>query len=264
MTASASVGEKPTFPWLYALPQGRLPANVECSGRTFELVQTFKHDFFAATGLYRSCDTTAVLKVGRVGSLLGVPLAWVGRRLCHREVRIYERVQDLPGVPRYLGPVPPTGFLHAYVPGHPLGRREAVGDRFFDELEALLNTLHAREIAYVDLNKRQNVLMGDDGKPYLIDFQISYMLRPAGWRRNFVTRWILKRLIRADRYHFCKHKRRLRPDLLTTEERRIAERISIWIRLHRWIARPLIQVRRMLLGLLRRREKITVAGSDSK
>ena len=69
------------------------------------------------------------------------------------------------------------------MPGYPLGRDERVSDTFFDELAELVSWLHERHMAYVDLNKRQNILMGDDGRPYLIDFQISLHLPPTGWRR---------------------------------------------------------------------------------
>lgn len=261
--ASPATG-RPTFPWLYALPSGQLPETVECRGTTFRHSQTFKHDFFAATGLYQGPHGPAVLKVGRVTSLLGIPLAWIGRLLRNREARLYELLQDLPGVPAYLGSVGATGFLHAFVPGHPLGRNENVSDEFFPRLQELLSSLHQREVAYVDLNKRQNILAGDDGRPYLIDFQISYQLSPRGLGRNPLARWLLRRLQIADRYHFCKHKRRLRPDQLSAEERVLAERVGFWIRLHRAIARPLIQTRRALLRPLRRRERMQVAGSGAK
>lgn len=254
---------RPTFPWLYALPTGVLPSTITCDETTYELVTVFKHDFFAATGLYRGDGRDVVAKFGRAGSFFGLPLSLIGRFLRNREVRIYRRVEDLAGVPAVVGIIPPTGFLHDFVPGHPLGRDEAVSDRFFDELEALLAAVHARGIAYVDLNKRQNILMGDDGRPYLIDFQISFDLPPRGVRR-WLLGPVLRRLQRADWYHFAKHKRRLRPDLLTADERARVEQLSIWIRLHRLIFRPLIQFRRWILRGLKKREKVGVAGSSAK
>jgi serine/threonine protein kinase len=250
--------------WLYALPAGEMPQCVHCNGQTFQHVRTFKHDFFAATGLYQGPNGLAVLKLGRQGDLFGFPLRWIGRFLAAREARLYRLVNDLPGVPRFIGTVGDTGLLHAYVPGHPLGRNEVVNDEFFNALQHLLAALHARHIAYVDLNKRQNILMGDDGRPHLIDFQISLRLSPAGWRRLAPLRWLLARFQHADCYHCLKHKRRLRPDLLTPEELAVLEKLSIWIRLHRVVARPLIQARRWLLQRVRRSETVTVTGSDAK
>jgi hypothetical protein len=266
---------RPRHHWLYALPEGALPARVDCAGGRYELVETFKHDFFAATGLYRRCRAEAatdaaggaelaVLKLNRLTPLFGLPMKWAGRFLARRELRLYQLCRDLPMVPRLIGPVGQTGLMHAFVPGHPLGRRETVGDAFFDELIGLVRALHARDVAYVDLNKRQNILMGDDGRPYLIDFQISLHLPPAGWRRLPPVRWLLARFQQGDVYHCLKHKRRLRPDLLTDAERSIAERAGVWIRLHRLVARPLTHLRRRLLRRLARAENVEVAGSSAK
>lgn len=254
----------PRHPWLYALPEAELPTGVQCNGATFQLVETFKHDFFAATGLYNGPEGLAVLKVGRTNHVFSLPMKWIGRLLTRREVRLYRHAHDLPGVPLLIGTVGDTGFLHAYVPGHPLQRREAVSDTFFDELLGMLRTLHSRHIAYVDLNKRQNILVGSDGRPHLIDFQIGLHLPPTGWRAFWPVQWFLRRFQQADIYHALKHKRRLRPDLLTEAESRLVSRLSIWIRLHRWVARPLTHLRRRVLRALHSEADPSVAGSSAK
>jgi hypothetical protein len=227
-------------------------------------VSTYKHDFFAATGLYQCGDELAVLKLGRTTPFLGLPMDWAGRLLEGRELKLLECVRDVPGVPRVIGRVGRNGLLREFVPGHPLGRREHVSDEFFDELRALLSRLHLRDVAYVDLNKRQNILVGDDGRPRLIDFQIALCLPATGWRRVAPVRWLLARFQRADDYHYLKHKRRLRPDLLTPAEHAQLERISIWIRLHRCMARPLTHLRRRTLSRLQKTESVEVPGSDAK
>lgn len=255
---------RPRHAWLYALPGACLPHHVTCRGQRFEQLGTFKHDFFAATGLYRGPDGLAVLKMGRQNDILTIPAGWIGVFLTRREVRSYELLQGMPGVPRLIGTVGKSGFLHEYVPGHPLARDEPVSDTFFDELFAMVAGLHARHMAYVDLNKRQNVLMGDDGRPYLIDFQISLNLPPVGWRRLWPVRWFLARFQQADRYHCLKHKRRLRPDLLTDREQAEVARLGFWIRLHRWLTRPLTNLRRRTLKRLNRSETANIAGSSAK
>jgi hypothetical protein len=251
-------------PWLYALPGGRLPHSVACAGERYQLVETFKHDFFAATGLYRSPRGLAVLKINRTNDFFGLPLNAVGRLLGQRELRLYQAAHDLPGVPRLVGAVGRTGFMHAFVPGRPLARRDTVGDAFFDQLLALVQALHARHIAYVDLNKRQNILLGQDGRPYLIDFQIALLWPPTGWRRWAPARWLLARFQHGDYYHYLKHKRRLRPDLLTTEERAAVSRLSPWIRLHRWLTRPLTHLRRRTLRHLEGAPHAAVPGASAK
>ncbi len=254
----------PRHRWLYALAECRLPSKVTCAGRRYTLLKTFKHDFFAATGLYEGPRGLAVLKVGRSNPVAGVPFEWLGRYLTRREARHYELLRGTPGVPNFLGTAGRTGFMHEFVPGRVLGRRDEVRTAFFDELETLLDAVHGRDMAYVDLNKRQNIIVGDDGKPYLIDFQISAWLPRRGWRGLLPVQWLLHRFQRADRYHFLKHKRRIRPDLLTDAERAEVERLSIWIRLHRAIARPITQLRRRTLRRVRDADTAEVAGSTAK
>lgn len=242
-----------------------MPDTLECAGVQYQLQQTFKHDFFAATGVYRAPDgALAVAKLARRTRLFGVGMRWTGRLLARRETAMYRRMQDVECVPELIGLVGDTGLLHAFVPGHPLGRREEVSDRFFDQLAELLRQTHVRHMAYVDLNKRQNILMGDDGRPWLIDFQISLYMPPRGLTGLAPCRWLLRRFQQADWYHYAKHKRRLRPDLMTAEETRLAERISIWIRLHRLFARPLTHLRRRALRRLEKSETVHVAGSSAK
>jgi len=241
-----------------------LPRQVAYGQAHYEYIQTLKHDFFAATGLYRGPNGLAVLKLGRVTDFMSLPMRWLGRYLSRREARMYQAAQGLAGIPRLIGMVGESGFLHEYVPGRPLHRRESVPDAFFEQLAALLAALHGRHMAYVDLNKRENILRGDDGRPYLIDFQISLHLPPTGWRRLPPARWLLALLQRADRYHCLKHKRRLRPDLLTPAERAGAQHIDFWIRLHRFLTRPLTYLRRRTVRRLRRTGRIAVPGASAK
>lgn len=263
MANAAASRERPKHAWLYALPGGTMPDRVLCRGEEFRHVETFKHDFFAATGLYRGPRGLYVLKMGRQTDLFTFDTGWIGEFLARREASFYKQLSGLPGIPEYIGRVGRTGLLHAFVPGHPLGHKEAVSDTFFAELSTLLETIHQRGIAYVDLNKRQNILMGDDGRPYLIDFQISLQL-PGTASSLPPLRWLLARFQQADRYHLLKHKRRLRSDQLTQAEREIVERAGFWIRLHRLIARPLTQLRRGLLRKLGKSELIEVTGSSAK
>ncbi len=243
-----------------ALGRAGLPPQITADGRAFRLAQTVKHDFFAATGFYADdAGRRAVLKIGRTEDFAGFPLAWLGGWLCRREVRFYRRLDDLPNVPAVLGMVGRTGFVHAFVEGRPLAKDKPVPDGFFARLEELMRELHRRDIAYVDTNKPENILLGDDGLPHLIDFQISWDLNE--YIPRFVARWILRRMQREDLYHVLKHKRRLRPDEITPEERARIEHKSALIRLHRFIFKPYFLIRRRTFKRLRDTGRLLPEGS---
>jgi hypothetical protein len=238
---------RPRPPIFRALGAHEPPERVEVGGQPYQLVRVFKHDSWAATALYRGPSGQIVCKFNRQQSVAGLPMRWLGRRLARREAAVLQRLSDLPNVPRWAGDVCVNGrrlehaVAHDYVPGHPLGDGERVNDRFFGELTDLLATMHRRGIAYVDLHKRENVIVGDDGRPYLIDFQISLTL-PNWWP----ARAVLRMAQRSDDYHLAKHVARCRPDLGGVLPSIAANR-PWWIRLHRLVARPFRACRRRLL-----------------
>jgi hypothetical protein len=243
-----------------ALGKSGLPGRIEVEGVAFTLVRSVKHDFFAATGFYQDrSGRRVVLKISRTQEFAGLPLLWLGKWLCRREQRFYRRLHDLPNVPRLLATIGETGFVHEYVIGRPLSKDRPVPDGFFDQLQGLLEELHGRDMAYVDTNKPENILLGDDGRPHLIDFQISWDLHELG--NFFLHRWWLRHLQREDGYHILKHKRRLRPDELTAEEAERAGRKSLLIRMHRFIFRPYFLIRRHTFKRLRESGRLLPEGS---
>lgn len=242
---------------LYACGMAGLPKTLFLAQRQWTLVRTFKHDFFAATGLYESAalsrDTNddaehVVLKISRVQSFFGIPLAWTGRFLKQREYRLLTHVQTLDQVPQLIGEYGRNGFVYHFIEGQSLDEKPQLPDTFFDELKLLLHRVHTRGICYLDFNKRGNILIGKDKRPYMIDFQISMRLN-----RPFCKR-LCRMLQREDYYHLLKHKRRLRPDLLTESERALSKHRSLPIRIHRFLTVPLRTLRRHLLRLLHRKK----------
>jgi hypothetical protein len=90
-------------PWLRALGRDDMPTLVALEDGRYEHLRTYKHDFFAATGLYRGPSGKVILKIGRTARLFGLPMTWLGRHLARREQEVYRFVEDLPGVPRCMG-----------------------------------------------------------------------------------------------------------------------------------------------------------------
>lgn len=237
-------------PWLKAMGRRSLPSTFELAERTYALGKVFKNDFFAVTAMYEGGGERVILKVHRQASFLMFPLRWVGRWLAAKECAAFARLADVPGVPKLIGRWGDTGVVREYVEGHPLARGEQVADGFHESLRALIAVMHERGMAYVDLEKCENVLVGDDGKPYLFDFQISWYLP----RRRGGELWPLtslrRRLQMGDRYHLVKLQRRTRPDQLTAEQRAASYRKPWYLRAHRLVTFPFTWCRRRILDRL--------------
>ena len=239
--------------------QGRVPKRIlrggwardsfTLAGRTYRLEKVLKHDFFAVTARYRDPDGLPVcLKHYHTEPWLGWPLDWAGRLMADREVRHYRLLQDLGGVPRLLGRVGKSAFVHAWVEGHDLlDQTEPLPDDFFDRVEALVRALHSRGMAYVDMNKPDNVLVSREGRPVLIDFQISWAPRIGRGPVGALKRRVLAMLQEADLYHVRKLKRLYRKDLMTPEELAASYRRPWFLNLHRAFGAPLRDLRRKFL-----------------
>lgn len=141
-----------------------------------------KRDLFAETVRVRCDGRDWVLKRSRL-------IPW----LALRERSLYARLAGIQGIPALHPDHGHNWFMHEFIPGLPLHRRRPVPAGFFDDLERVLKELHARRVAYVDLSKRSNVIVGDDGRAYLVDFQISVV----------GARW----LMREDQFHLEKLRR---------------------------------------------------------
>ena len=171
---------KPRPRWLKALGLESPPESLQIAGVPHRLREVFKHDSWAATALYEDPEgVLRVVKLHRQAPALGLPLGWLGRRTASNERRLLEQLAGLQGIPALAGPVRGAGpvLRHAvardYVAGHPLGNREPVSDTFFPDLNRLLKEMHKRRTVYVDLHKRENIIVNERGEPCLIDFQIS-------------------------------------------------------------------------------------------
>ena len=239
--------------------QGRVPRRIlrgkwaresfEIAGRTYRLEKVLKHDFFAVTARYRGPEGEPVcLKHYHTEPWLGVPLDWAGRMMADREIRHYRLLQDTGGVPQLIGRVGPSALAHAWVEGNDLlDQKDRLADDFFDRLEALVRAIHARGMAYVDMNKPDNVLVRSDGRPVLIDFQISWAPRPSRGPVGAIKRRLLAMFQQADLYHVRKLKRNYRGDLMTPEERAASKRPPWFLRIHRVFGAPLRDLRRKFL-----------------
>ncbi len=227
-----------------------MPASIEVSGVGYTHLATWKHDFFAATGLYEAGQRRIVVKIGRRVGFLGFPLGWIGRLLARHEADMLRRLADLDGIPRLVGMCGNDAFAHSFVPGRTLRKGERVNDDFFKRLSALLDVLHQRRMAYVDLEKPNNVLVGDDGQPYLLDFQISWPWPLGRLADTGPAWWVGRRLQQGDLYHLRKLQRRIRPDQMTPQELADSYHRPWPVRLHARLTRPLTRLRRRALANL--------------
>jgi hypothetical protein len=242
-----------------ALGSQEPPERVTVDGNAYYLREIFKHDSWAATAKYgdggpitprcpedrRGIDQNVIVcKFNRQSPVGLIPMRWLGRWLAYREHYFLSALSDVCGIPevyddiRVDGKVAQNAVAHAFVPGSPLSLCSDLDPLFFERIEGLVAELHRRRIVYVDLHKQENVIVGDDGLPYLIDFQVSLYLPNRFWLNP-----LFRILQDCDRYHLYKHRKHLRIPGDSVDRPWL-------IRAHRRIGVPLRTARRRFLVLI--------------
>ena len=103
-------------------------------------------------------------------------LSWLGRRAIRREARVYDRLRNVPGVPRSFGLADSEHLVLEHVPGETLrsaANRLQDRDRFFAQLLASIRAMHEAGIAHGDLKRKENTLVGPNETPRIIDFGVA-------------------------------------------------------------------------------------------
>jgi hypothetical protein len=149
-----------------------------------------------------------------------------------REERAYRLLAGERGVPAFVGRVDRQAIALEYVAGRSLAtyRPGELGPGFFDRLDALVRSLHARGVAHGDLH-RHDVLAGPGGEPYLVDFSTSVAVSRGSGR---LARLLFRQLCRADLRSAAKLRRRLLP----AQGSAVPDRPPLY-RAGRWLKRSL-------------------------
>lgn len=196
-----------------------------------------KKDVFGEIRVESGADGAVVVR----DALTGLPwLRWLARLLLRREARALACLDGLDGVPQLVTEA--NGLLvRSYIPGMPLHAARPTDPSYFHAAAALLRRLHQAGVVHNDLAKEPNLLVGDDGRPAMIDFQLA---------AYFPRRGRLFRLLGyEDVRHLLKHKQTYCPEALTDRERRILADPGPLARFWRATVKPAyLLVTRKLLG----------------
>jgi hypothetical protein len=247
----------------YALGEEGLPKQITCLGHPYALEKVLKYDFVAGTGLYQAADADAglprrlVCKINRRMHFCFIPLGLLGRLITYSEVCNLRRCQNIRGVPKVLARLGTHMYVYEYIEGKSLSESPPLPAGFFDDLIAVARQVHEQDLIHFDLNKRGNILLGDDGRAYIIDFQVSRHMGDRFLISKGLSARLRRRLQAYDIYHIYKHKRRLQPQLLTEAENRLSRDHSLPLRVHRAIAKPYKRVRRACLRYLHNKGILT-------
>ncbi|WP_269523980.1 hypothetical protein [Coraliomargarita parva] len=228
-------------------------------GEDYQYDGVLKSDYFSVNYLYRRGERICVLKVSRFNFMGAFLFQWFARCLHRWEWVVYERLEGIPYIPRLMGRHGNNGLIHEFIPGSSMKQfinrlkleyrfdpRRDFKDSFFPRLQGILKQVHERDVAYIDMAKLDNIIVDENGDPWLIDFQISLAVARQGWlRKLFYPAY--RHFTREDCYHLLKYKRRYRPDQMTEAETRLVTDRPGLNNLHKnLLRRPYLRLKRCI------------------
>jgi serine/threonine protein kinase len=111
-----------------------------------------------------------------------------------REYNVYQHLVDVPGVPRCLGLIDERYLVLEHLSGDTLRKHESTladRERFFEKLLITVHGMHEAGVAHGDLKRKDNIFVGPNESPYVIDFGTA-CLRYDGrsWWNKLIFNWL--------------------------------------------------------------------------
>ncbi len=164
------------------------------------------------------------------------PLRQLGLAALRREQQVYERLENVPGIPRSYGLVDDHYLVLEAIDGPSLRDHEPHledRERFFAHLFDTIAAMHAAGVAHGDLKRKDNVLVGSGERPHIIDFGVATLKQhPARTWNSMRFAWFAQLDVNA----WLKLKYRRNMSKLSPEDAELyrplwLERIARWIRI---------------------------------
>lgn len=196
-----------------------------------------KKDVFGRVSLIRSEAGPLVRRDARHAP---IALRWLARHLLTREARALAVLEELDGIPTLIRADQST-LERSYVDGAPMQEGRPANIDYFHAAARLVRRMHRLGVVHNDLAKEPNLLLTTDGRPAIIDFQLSWFAPRRGR--------LFRILAREDIRHLLKHKRTYCPDRLTHREKSILDNPSLISKLWMLTGKPVyLFITRKILG----------------
>ena len=144
----------------------------------------------------------------------------IGRFLVWRESKAYTMLRGLKGVPIFYRVIDGVAIVIDEIPSKDMEffqNHKKLPEGFFKELETLVKDIHRHGLAHGDLKRAPNILLGDDGRPYIVDWSSSIFEREF---RFYPLNRIYQRLIMDDFNAITKIQLRLCPENVSPEKKK--------------------------------------------
>lgn len=138
------------------------------------------------------------------------------RRMLRHEHEAYTRLDGHPNVPRCFGLIDEEYLVLEYIEAPTTRQRPPAEDSsYHQQLFDAIALMHERQVAHIDLKRKDNVLIRDDDTPVMIDFGTAILYR-SGWHP--INHYLFRLGVRFDWNAWIKHKYQSRMDQIEAQD----------------------------------------------
>ena len=139
---------------------------------THQLAQGYQ----GQTLLYKQDGLQIVIKTPHGRGLI----KYFHTRMLRHEHEVYLLLHDVAAVPKCYGLIGNTYLAIEYIDAKTIRQDRPVNDSpFYQRLLTTIKQLHARNVAHMDLKKKENLLVDNQEQPVVIDFGAAVIYKPG-------------------------------------------------------------------------------------
>ena len=149
---------------------------------------------------------------------IGALTRHVSEYFIQHEYKIYQKLEGIAGIPKCYGLSDDGSLIIEYIDGNSYREKEYIlenRDQFFIDLLALILSIHEAGVSHGDLKRKDNILIGENNQPYLIDFGTAMSLNS---KNQFIKRWLYNFSKQTDLNAWIKHKYFRQYDEITKDD----------------------------------------------
>ena len=131
-------------------------------------------------------------------------IKYLHTRMIRHEARVYQQLQKLEGIPVCYGLIDRQYLALEFINGEPIRNKRPINnERYFKSLFEIIEQMHIKGVAHMDLKKKDNLLVTHGDEPCVLDFGAA-IIRKNGFHP--INHFLYQVAVRFDYNAWIKHK----------------------------------------------------------
>ena len=165
------------------------------------------------TLLYSDNDQKLVIKIPHGRGFI----KYLHTRMLRHEAHAYQQLKGLDGIPSCYGLIDGQYLALEFIEGEPIRNKRPINEaQYFESLFEIIKQMHEKNIAHMDLKKKDNLLVTHHDQPCVLDFGAA-IIRKKGFHP--INHFLYRLAIRFDYNAWIKHKYYLNLDSINDEDK---------------------------------------------